>query len=73
MSERGLSNELLSGVGLKVWTMCLQWSWSSVEKKEGGRGRKEGGMEKLERRMREGGERELLNVHRLDAPMKIQL
>ena len=32
MSERGLWNELLSGVGLKVWTMCLRWSWSSVEK-----------------------------------------
>ena len=54
MSKRGLWNELLSGVGLKVWTRCLQWSWSSVEKrrrrkrvkekgKDGGKGGGKGG------------------------------
>jgi len=45
MSERGLWNELLSGVGLKVWTMCLRWSWSRVEKGGGGRGRRREGKE----------------------------
>jgi len=42
MSERGLWNELLSGVGLKVWTMCLRWSWSRVEKRRKGERRESG-------------------------------
>ena len=45
MSELGLWNELLSGVGLKVWTMCLRWSWSRVEKRREGGKRESGGRE----------------------------
>ena len=50
MSEWGLWNELLSRVGLKVWTMCLRWSWSSVEEREG----KEGREDRRDRGRREG-------------------
>ena len=59
MSEWGLWNELLSRVGLKVWTMCLRWSWSSVEEREGKEGREDrrdrGRREEMEgERRREG-------------------
>ena len=53
MSERGLWNELLSGVGLKVWTMCLRWSWSRVEqggREDGEQGGWDRGMGDMERK-----------------------